>query len=90
MSCCRCRGEERRCIGADREEAGDAGIEQAAKAPLHVERKTEDGVDAAGDQEGDQIEEKAHRIHQKSLPLSRPCGRKMRSSTMIKKAVAVL
>ena len=50
-------GDDRRGIGADREEAGNAGIEQPAHAPLHIEREAQDRIDAAGDQEADEIED---------------------------------
>ena len=38
------RGQQRRGIGADRDEAGDADIEQPGLAPLHVEAEADDGV----------------------------------------------
>ena len=86
----RCGGDDRRGIGADREEAGDAGIEEAAHAPLDVQGKTEDRIDAAGDEEADEIEGEAGQFHQSSLPLKRPCGLKISNATMMKKATAVL
>ena len=49
-------GDDRRGIGADREEAGDAGIEETADAPLDVEAEAEDRIDAADDQEADEVE----------------------------------
>jgi hypothetical protein len=84
------RGHDRRSIGTDREEPGNAGIEQTTHAPLHIERKTEHGVDAAGDQHADQIEKQTGEFHYRSLPLNSPCGRNRSSATMMKKATADL
>ena len=38
------RGQERRGIGADRDETGDADIEQAGLAPLQIEAEADDAV----------------------------------------------
>ena len=46
-------GQKCGCIGANREETGDAGIEQAAETPLHIEGQAQNGIDAAEDEEGD-------------------------------------
>ena len=62
--------QDRRGIGADRDEADDAGIEQAGEAPLQIEAEHRDAEDQRHDQEEHQIGGDAdHR-----LPPSRPCG----------------
>ena len=84
------RRQNRAGIGANSIEAGDAGVEQAAEAPLHVECQAQDGIDPAHGEEGHGVKEDAAQIHQIILPLNRPCGLKIRISTMITKATAVL
>ena len=90
MWCCRKDGAG---IGADREEAGNADIENAGEAPVHIETERHERVDAAHGQQRDAIEEKAVELvwrHQNTLPPNRPCGLKINRTTMMAKAMPVL
>ena len=88
MEGARAAGEDRRGIGADRPEAGDADVELAGKAPLHVEAEAHHGVDPGQRQEEDQKGEQAAELHH--LPRSRPVGRTIRRMTIRAKATAGL
>ena len=57
------RRQDRGGIGSDAVETGNPGIEQPAHAPLHIERKTEQRVDAAQDQQADNVEKETGQFH---------------------------
>ena len=56
------RGQDRRGIGADGEEPGDAGVEETGEAPLHVEAQADHGVDTADGQERQAVERQTAEI----------------------------
>jgi hypothetical protein len=87
------RGQDRRGIGADREEAGDAGVEQPGEAPLDVEAERQHGVEPAHGEQADQIHAPAIEAaaeHQNTRPRNRPVGRQISIATISVKATAVL
>ena len=83
-------GQQRGGVGADGKKACHAGVEQSAVTPLHVQRQAQQRIDAAGDQEADQVLAQAVQIHHNNLPRISPCGRNSRISTMITNASALL
>ena len=59
------RGQHGAGICPHREEPGDAGIEHAGEAPLHIEAKRHDRIDAAkGQQRNDVKPNPIHLFHQ--------------------------
>src|SRR5579872_212816 len=80
------RRQQSRDIGADRDESGDADIEQTGLAPLHVEAEADDGVGQRHRQEERAIAEEIE-DHGGDLP-NRPRGRTSRMATRITKATA--
>ncbi len=79
------RGEQRRDVCADGDETGNADIEQAGLAPLHVEAKADDGIGQRHCQEKCAIAQKVE-AHS-GLPKI-PCGRNSSTSTRMTKATA--
>ena len=79
------RGQERRDIGADRHEAGDADIEQAGLAPLHIEAEADDGEGQRHGQEEGAVAEQVELI-----PPSRtgPAAATSSTATRMTKATA--
>src|SRR5206468_8476655 len=79
------RGEERRGVGADGNEAGDADIEEAGLAPLQVQAETHDPVGERGRQEeravADEVDD-----HPRAPKI--PVGRMMRTAMSSRKATA--
>ena len=53
------RGQDRADVGADHEEAGDAGVEQPGEAELDVQAQRQDRVDPAHGEQRDDVEEDA-------------------------------
>ncbi len=80
------RGENGRDIGADGDEAGNADVEEAGLAPLHVEAEADDAVGQRHGQEEGAVAEQVE-AHVAALP-KMPCGRSSSTSTRMTKATA--
>ena len=59
------RGQQRRDVGADGDETGDADVEQAGLPPLHVEAEADDGV---GQRHGQEERAVAHEVEAHAGP----------------------
>src|SRR3546814_14545683 len=65
-------GENGRGVGADGEETGDAGVEQAGQAPLDIEAERQDGEDADEDRHEHRVVQQAEPFHRADSFNGRP------------------
>ena len=82
------RRQERRSVGADGDETGDADIEQSRLPPLHVEAETDDRVDERDDEKEARIGDRPDEIERHVGLPARPVGRTISTAISTRKAKA--